>query len=99
MARRLGAYESNEPAQIAIPLLLVHAARAIEQLLHAARRLVGPPCIGSAELVVLVADLLAARWPVRDDHGLEAAGHGTLQELDASDEPLVQAFMRSQGGG
>ena len=25
--------------------------------------------------------------------------HGTLQELDASSEPLVQAFMRSQGGG
>jgi ABC-type transporter Mla maintaining outer membrane lipid asymmetry ATPase subunit MlaF len=24
---------------------------------------------------------------------------GTLDELDASDEPLVQAFMRSQGGG
>ena len=25
--------------------------------------------------------------------------HGTLEELDASEEPLVQAFMRSQGGG
>ena len=25
--------------------------------------------------------------------------HGTLQELDASEEPLVQSFMQSQGGG
>ena len=24
---------------------------------------------------------------------------GSLEDLDASDEPLVQAFMRSQGGG
>ena len=24
---------------------------------------------------------------------------GSIQELDASDDPLVQAFMRSQGGG
>jgi ABC-type transporter Mla maintaining outer membrane lipid asymmetry ATPase subunit MlaF len=24
---------------------------------------------------------------------------GTLEALDASDEPLVQAFMRAQGGG
>ena len=25
--------------------------------------------------------------------------HGTLEELDASTEPLVRAFMRSEGGG
>jgi hypothetical protein len=24
---------------------------------------------------------------------------GSLQDLEASDDPLVQAFMRSQGGG
>jgi phospholipid/cholesterol/gamma-HCH transport system ATP-binding protein len=32
-------------------------------------------------------------------HEGRLVARGTLQELDASEDPLVQAFMRSQGGG
>ena len=32
-------------------------------------------------------------------HGGKIVARGTAQDLDASDDPLVQAFMRSEGGG
>jgi len=43
------------------------------------------------------ARLLGDRFAVLEDGRMLASG--TLAELDASDEPLVQAFMSSQGGG
>ena len=53
-------------------------------------------------LVVVTHNIPSARV-IGDDFAVLHDGrmlvHGTLAELDASREPLVQAFMRSQGGG
>ena len=53
-------------------------------------------------LVVVTHNIPSARI-VGDDFGVLHEGRllarGTLAELDASSEPIVQAFMRSQGGG
>ena len=53
-------------------------------------------------LIVVTHNIPSARV-VGDDFGVLHEGRllarGTLEELDASREPLVQAFMRSQGGG
>jgi phospholipid/cholesterol/gamma-HCH transport system ATP-binding protein len=53
-------------------------------------------------LVVVTHNVPSARL-VGDDFALLHEGrivaHGTAQDLDASDDPLVQAFMRSEGGG
>jgi len=43
------------------------------------------------------ARLLGDQFAVLEDGRMLASG--TLADLDASDEPLVQAFMRSEGGG
>ncbi len=57
---------------------------------------------GGTTLVVVTHNIPSARV-IGDDFAVLDEGrmlvHGTLQELDASEEPLVQAFMRSQGGG
>jgi len=57
---------------------------------------------GGTTLVVVThnipsARVLGDRFAVLEDGRMLASG--TLADLDASDEPLVQAFMRSQGGG
>ena len=53
-------------------------------------------------LIVVTHNIPSARV-VGDDFGVLHEGRllarGTLEELDASKEPLVQAFMRSHGGG
>ena len=53
-------------------------------------------------LVVVTHNIPSARV-LGDDFAMLHEGrmlvHGTLAELDASAEPLVQTFMRSQGGG
>ena len=53
-------------------------------------------------LVVVTHNIPSARI-VGDDFGVLHEGRllarGTIEDLDASDEPIVQAFMRSQGGG
>jgi phospholipid/cholesterol/gamma-HCH transport system ATP-binding protein len=55
-----------------------------------------------ATLVVVTHNIPSARV-VGDEFAMLEGGHliarGTLDDLDASREPLVQAFMRSQGGG
>jgi phospholipid/cholesterol/gamma-HCH transport system ATP-binding protein len=57
---------------------------------------------GGTTLVVVTHNIPSARV-IGDDFAVLHEGrmlvHGTLEELDASQEPLVQAFMRSQGGG
>jgi phospholipid/cholesterol/gamma-HCH transport system ATP-binding protein len=57
---------------------------------------------GGTTLVVVTHNIPSARV-IGDDFAVLHDGrmlvHGTLAELDASREPLVQAFMRSQGGG
>jgi phospholipid/cholesterol/gamma-HCH transport system ATP-binding protein len=57
---------------------------------------------GGTTLVVVTHNIPSARV-VGDDFGVLHEGRliarGSLQQLDASPEPLVQAFMRSQGGG
>ena len=57
---------------------------------------------GGTTLVVVTHNIPSAR-EIGDDFAVLHEGrmlvHGTLEELDASQEPLVQAFMRSQGGG
>jgi phospholipid/cholesterol/gamma-HCH transport system ATP-binding protein len=57
---------------------------------------------GGTTLVVVTHNIPSARL-VGDDFALLYDGrllaHGTLQDLDASPEPLVQAFMHSSGGG
>jgi phospholipid/cholesterol/gamma-HCH transport system ATP-binding protein len=57
---------------------------------------------GGTTLVVVTHNIPSARV-IGDDFGVLHEGRllarGSLQELDASAEPLVQAFMRSQGGG
>jgi phospholipid/cholesterol/gamma-HCH transport system ATP-binding protein len=70
-------------------------AKEIDDLLVATKR-------GGTTLVVVTHNIPSARV-IGDDFAVLDEGrllvHGTLQELDASEEPLVQAFMRSQGGG
>jgi phospholipid/cholesterol/gamma-HCH transport system ATP-binding protein len=57
---------------------------------------------GGTTIVVVTHNIPSARV-VGDQFGLLHEGRllirGSLQDLDASEEPLVQAFMRSQGGG
>jgi phospholipid/cholesterol/gamma-HCH transport system ATP-binding protein len=57
---------------------------------------------GGTTLVVVTHNIPSARV-IGDDFAVLHQGrmlvHGTLEALDASQEPLVQAFMRSQGGG
>jgi phospholipid/cholesterol/gamma-HCH transport system ATP-binding protein len=70
-------------------------AKEIDDLLVVSKR-------GGTTLVVVTHNIPSARV-IGDDFAVLHEGrmlvHGTLQELDASTEPLVQAFMRSQGGG
>jgi len=70
-------------------------AKEIDELLVETKR-------GGTTLVVVTHNIPSARV-IGDDFAVLHEGrmlaHGTLQELDASSEPLVQAFMRSQGGG
>jgi phospholipid/cholesterol/gamma-HCH transport system ATP-binding protein len=70
-------------------------AKGIDDLLVDTKR-------GGTTLVVVTHNIPSARV-IGDDFAVLHEGrmlvHGTLQELDASQEPLVQAFMRSQGGG
>jgi phospholipid/cholesterol/gamma-HCH transport system ATP-binding protein len=70
-------------------------AQEIDELLVETKR-------GGTTLVVVTHNIPSARV-IGDDFAVLHEGrmlvHGTLAELDASREPLVQAFMRSQGGG
>jgi phospholipid/cholesterol/gamma-HCH transport system ATP-binding protein len=70
-------------------------AKEIDELLVATRQ-------GGTTLVVVTHNIPSARV-IGDDFAVLHEGrmlvHGTLQELDASEEPLVQAFMQAQGGG
>jgi len=70
-------------------------AKEIDDLLVETKR-------GGTTLVVVTHNIPSARV-IGDDFAVLHEGrmlvHGTLPELDASEEPLVQAFMRSQGGG
>ena len=70
-------------------------AKEIDELLVETKR-------GGTTLVVVTHNIPSARV-IGDDFAVLHDGrmlvHGTLAELDASEEPLVQAFMRSQGGG
>ena len=70
-------------------------AKEIDDLLVATKE-------GGTTLVVVTHNIPSARV-IGDDFAVLHEGrmlvHGTLQELDASPEPLVQAFMRSEGGG
>ena len=57
---------------------------------------------GGTTLIVVTHNIPSARvigdqFAVLDDGRMLASG--TIAELDASSEPLVQAFMRSHGGG
>jgi len=57
---------------------------------------------GGTTLVVVTHNIPSARV-IGDDFAVLHEGrmlaHGTLADLDTSEEPLVQTFMRSQGGG
>jgi phospholipid/cholesterol/gamma-HCH transport system ATP-binding protein len=57
---------------------------------------------GGTTLVVVTHNIPSARV-IGDEFAVLQDGrllvNGTLDTLDASEEPLVQAFMRSQGGG
>ena len=57
---------------------------------------------GGTTLVVVTHNIPSARV-IGDEFAVLHQGRmlasGTLEALDASDEPLVQAFMRAQGGG
>ena len=70
-------------------------AQEIDELLVETKR-------GGTTLVVVTHNIPSARV-IGDDFAVLHQGrmlvHGTLADLDASPEPLVQAFMRSQGGG
>jgi phospholipid/cholesterol/gamma-HCH transport system ATP-binding protein len=70
-------------------------AKEIDDLLVETKR-------GGTTLVVVTHNIPSARV-IGDDFAVLHEGrmlvHGTLQDLDASGEPLVQAFMRSAGGG
>jgi phospholipid/cholesterol/gamma-HCH transport system ATP-binding protein len=69
--------------------------REIDQLLIEQKR-------HGTTLVVVTHNIPSARL-LGDDFALLHDGrivaHGSAQDLDASDDPLVQAFMRSEGGG
>jgi len=81
----------DEPSAGLDPL----TAKEIDDLLVETKR-------GGTTLVVVTHNIPSARV-IGDDFAVLHEGrmlvHGTLPELDASAEPLVQAFMRSQGGG
>jgi phospholipid/cholesterol/gamma-HCH transport system ATP-binding protein len=81
----------DEPSAGLDPL----TAKEIDDLLVETKR-------GGTTLVVVTHNIPSARV-IGDDFAVLHEGrmlvHGTLPELDASEEPLVQAFMRSQGGG
>jgi phospholipid/cholesterol/gamma-HCH transport system ATP-binding protein len=70
-------------------------ATEIDELLVATKQ-------GGTTLVVVTHNIPSARV-IGDEFAVLHEGrmlaHGTLQDLDGSPEPLVQAFMRSQGGG
>jgi phospholipid/cholesterol/gamma-HCH transport system ATP-binding protein len=70
-------------------------AKEIDDLLVETKR-------GGTTLVVVTHNIPSARV-IGDDFGVLHEGRllvrGTLAQLDASEEPLVQTFMRSQGGG
>jgi phospholipid/cholesterol/gamma-HCH transport system ATP-binding protein len=70
-------------------------AAEIDELLVETRR-------SGTTLVVVTHNIPSARV-IGDEFGVLHEGrllaHGTLDELDASPLPLVQSFMRSQGGG
>ena len=70
-------------------------AKEIDDLLVETKR-------GGTTLVVVTHNIPSARV-IGDDFAVLHEGrmlvHGTQQELDASEDPLVQAFMGSQGGG
>jgi phospholipid/cholesterol/gamma-HCH transport system ATP-binding protein len=70
-------------------------AKEIDDLLVETKR-------GGTTLVVVTHNIPSARV-IGDDFGVLHEGRllvrGTLAELEASTEPLVQTFMRSQGGG
>jgi len=70
-------------------------AREIDDLLVKTRQ-------SGTTLVVVTHNIPSARV-IGDEFGLLHAGRllasGTIDTLDASDEPMVQAFMRSHGGG
>ena len=69
--------------------------REIDQLLIERKR-------HGTTLVVVTHNIPSARL-LGDDfallHGGRIVARGTAEDLDASDDPLVQAFMRSEGGG
>jgi phospholipid/cholesterol/gamma-HCH transport system ATP-binding protein len=71
------------------------ASREIDELLVKTKH-------GGTTLVVVTHNIPSARaigdrFAVLDQGGMLASG--TIEALDASEEPLVQAFMRAQGGG
>ena len=70
-------------------------AREIDELLVERKR-------GGTTLVVVTHNIPSARM-VGDELAMldqsRIVARGTVEELDASDNPLVQAFMRSEGGG
>ena len=70
-------------------------AREIDELLVKTKQ-------GGTTLVVVTHNIPSARaigdrFAVLDQGRMFASG--TIETLDASEEPLVQAFMRAQGGG
>jgi phospholipid/cholesterol/gamma-HCH transport system ATP-binding protein len=70
-------------------------ASEIDELLVARKR-------SGTTLIVVTHNIPSARV-VGDElamlHEGRIVAHGTVEELDRSDDPLVQAFMRSEGGG
>ena len=70
-------------------------AKEIDELLVATKQ-------GGTTLVVVTHNIPSARV-IGDDFAVLHEGrmlvHGTQQALDASQDPMVQSFMRSQGGG
>jgi phospholipid/cholesterol/gamma-HCH transport system ATP-binding protein len=70
-------------------------AKEIDDLLVETKR-------GGTTLVVVTHNIPSARV-IGDDFAVLHEGHmlvrGTLEDLDASTDPLVQAFMQSRGGG
>jgi phospholipid/cholesterol/gamma-HCH transport system ATP-binding protein len=58
---------------------------------------------GTGTTLAVVTHNIPSARAIGDDFGVLHEGRliarGSLDELDASDEPIVQAFMRSQGGG
>ena len=58
---------------------------------------------GTGTTLAVVTHNIPSARAIGDDFGVLHEGRliarGSLDELDASDQPIVQAFMRSQGGG